>query len=397
MAVPAFGTRAFWDQNALDPADEYVEWLASFDEFAPVLRACCGPTAAVVHVGCGISSLSRDMHDDGCAHHQLATDYSSQCMQQQQVLCGETRPALGNAVMDATRLGLRGRCVDVVVDKCTLDAMFCDDDAESGIPAMADEVRRVLRPRGVWLVLSLNPPREVVPLLRGEGARPPLLVACQVVFCGNGMGYAYTCKLDESAAVLSEAELRSASRGWLGAVHSRRGGLLAMSAADCIALDEQEPSVEGSELRPLLDELLLLPAAAGPAPGGAPGTRSHLESLAVLQLQQLGLAALPEGLGSLGALRTLDCRQNRLQELPAALPRLLPALQRLLLDRNGLEALPAELGALTRLQLLSATHNRLRALPPSWRQLRALKTLRLQGNLLTAEQMAEYVVPGPIT
>ena len=50
-------------------------------------------------------------------------------------------------------------------------------------------------------------------------------------------------------------------------------------------------------------------------------------------------------------------------------------------------ALTAEVSALTRLQLLSATHNRLRA----------LKTLRLQGNLLTAEQMAEYVVPGPIT
>jgi len=83
---PAIGTRAFSEENALRPHDE--ECFAGCAAAAPLLRRCCDaaarrvarcrrrccPTSGTVqHTGCGISSLSQDLFDDGY-QHQLAVD-----------------------------------------------------------------------------------------------------------------------------------------------------------------------------------------------------------------------------------------------------------------------------------------------------------------------------------
>ena len=154
MATPDFGSREFWEANALAPKDEYVEWFAGYAELVHVLRCACSPGSTVLHAGCGISSLSQALYDDGF-RHQLAVDFSEQCMLRQRELCGPSRPEMGNAVMDCTRLGLRPASVDVCIDKGTLDALLCiDERSEEAVEAMAREVRRVVRPDGLWVIIS---------------------------------------------------------------------------------------------------------------------------------------------------------------------------------------------------------------------------------------------------
>ena len=114
MATPDFGSREFWEANALAPKDEYVEWFAGYAELANVLRCACSPGSTVLHAGCGISSLSQALYDDGFLH-QVAVDFSEQCMLKQRELCGPSRPEMGNAVMDCTKLGLRPASVDVCI------------------------------------------------------------------------------------------------------------------------------------------------------------------------------------------------------------------------------------------------------------------------------------------
>ena len=101
-----------------------------------VLRCACSPGSTVLHAGCGISSLSQALYDDGF-RHQLAVDFSEQCMLRQRELSGPSRPEMGNAVMDCTRLGLRPASVDVCIDKGTLDALLCiDERSEEAISAL---------------------------------------------------------------------------------------------------------------------------------------------------------------------------------------------------------------------------------------------------------------------
>ena len=429
---PAFGTRAFWEENALRPREEYKEWFAGYSELAPLLRRCCPTRCTVLHAGCGISSLSQDMYDDGY-RHQLAFDFSEECMRQQQAACA-ARPQVANAVMDCTLLGLRPDCVDCVVDKGTLDALLCVDgddeiDGNTAVASMGREVRRVLRHRGLWVVVSFNVPSEVVPIMHAlRDAQTTVLVACQALFSGNGVLYVYACKLlKERAAAHPEddaprphQDAALAGRGWLRAVHSDRIGLLEMGMDDCCALGRGDGEPDQAELQPLLEDWSLVPAVVLPGQPGQPGTEgdgrlpvdaraapeaaaaaatattaaAHAMTLGggVLQLQERGLGAVRgcvlSVLGARGGLRTLDLRQNRLTALPAELGDL-AALQTLNVDRNALKSLPEALGQLSALHTLTATHNQLHELPSSWRRLRALSVLRLQRNPLEPEQLRE--------
>jgi internalin A len=86
------------------------------------------------------------------------------------------------------------------------------------------------------------------------------------------------------------------------------------------------------------------------------------------------LTALPESLGQLTQLQSLDLSNNQLTALPEWLGQL-TQLQSLNLSFNGLTALPEWLGQLTQLQSLGLSHNRLTALPESLGQLTQLQKL----------------------
>ena len=101
-----------------------------------------------------------------------------------------------------------------------------------------------------------------------------------------------------------------------------------------------------------------------------------------LHLHSMQLTELPESLGQLTQLQSLDVASNRLTELPDWLGQL-TQLQSLDLRDNKLTALPESLGQLTQLQSLDLPENKLTALPESLGQLTQLQSLSLNTNKLT--------------
>lgn len=92
---------------------------------------------------------------------------------------------------------------------------------------------------------------------------------------------------------------------------------------------------------------------------------------------------LPDWLGDLTRLTSLDLHTNRLRALPEWLRRL-EDLRTLHLGHNALEELPGWLGGLHRLTALNLSDNRLTALPAQLSRLTALTTLNLGANRLAA-------------
>lgn len=112
-----------------------------------------------------------------------------------------------------------------------------------------------------------------------------------------------------------------------------------------------------------------------------PDSIGKLHSLLWLSAFNNRLQLLPESIGTLRSLRMLFLRDNRIDFLPASIG-LLGRLEYLQLNRNQLTSLPRSVGKLTKLQFLELADNRLTSVPIEIGKLRALKRLNLQNNRL---------------
>lgn len=54
--------------------------------------------------------------------------------------------------------GIPNGFYDVAIDKGTLDSMFTSEDAEKNIKKALHEIDRILKPDGVYLIISYNNP-----------------------------------------------------------------------------------------------------------------------------------------------------------------------------------------------------------------------------------------------
>lgn len=108
---------------------------------------------------------------------------------------------------------------------------------------------------------------------------------------------------------------------------------------------------------------------------------ARLSGAAELHLGSMQLTVLPESLGQLGQLKTLNLSDNKLTSLPEFLGHL-TQLQSLYLAKNRLASLPDSLGQLMQLHLLSLRSNRFSALPEWLCGLTQLQSLNLRLNPL---------------
>lgn len=103
------------------------------------------------------------------------------------------------------------------------------------------------------------------------------------------------------------------------------------------------------------------------------------DNILELGLYDSGLETLPESIGDLDALETLQVEENALTSLPKSI-RNLSSLKCLWLGGNHLTTLPESIGNLKSLQYLIIDDNHLTTLPESIGNLKSLRTLRLKGN-----------------
>ncbi|MDA7415849.1 DUF1963 domain-containing protein [Xenophilus arseniciresistens] len=119
--------------------------------------------------------------------------------------------------------------------------------------------------------------------------------------------------------------------------------------------------------------------------GQWPETLRAFERLEFLSLQQHWakpgepVAAVPDWLGDLRALRRLYLRSPNIQALPDTLGQL-QALEELSVTYGQLQALPESIGQLSQLRQLTLSGNRLRTLPERIGDLLALTHLNIEGN-----------------
>ncbi|KIP02687.1 hypothetical protein PHLGIDRAFT_32105 [Phlebiopsis gigantea 11061_1 CR5-6] len=162
-----YGTKQYWDKRyTLESDDSTFDWFKKYEDIADLIRELIpDKSARILMLGCGNSTLSEDMYDDGYKNI-VNVDYSGILIEKMRRKHQEVRPGMEWLEMDVRELKFNSESFDVAIDKGTMDAMMTakadvwdpPEEVIENCTQEVNEVLRVLRPDGTFLYLTFGQP-----------------------------------------------------------------------------------------------------------------------------------------------------------------------------------------------------------------------------------------------
>jgi ubiquinone/menaquinone biosynthesis C-methylase UbiE len=153
-SLPEFGLKDYWDKS-YKSKEAPTEWFIPYRTFSSFVHKHCPKNLRVLVVGCGTSSLSFEMYEEGYKSMH-SVDYSSEAIAEMQ----QKYPQLEWSVMDVRHMDFEEASFDTIVDKGALDCLFFLDETNEAVLEMLSEVYRVLRPGGQYIAVTCGHPMQ---------------------------------------------------------------------------------------------------------------------------------------------------------------------------------------------------------------------------------------------
>ena len=167
-AMPDYGNPHFWDERYAARGDgECFDWYQDWTTLGPLIRPyLTDPVSCEILIpGCGNSRLGVELYDQG--YKNITAVDTSDVVISLMADRFKDRDQMEFASMDAKNLaGIPDGTFDVIIDKALLDALLCSDDNIISVNHLVREMHRVLKPGGVYLVVSHGAPDTRVGYLR---------------------------------------------------------------------------------------------------------------------------------------------------------------------------------------------------------------------------------------
>ena len=149
----------FWDQRYEDMKDEtdgHFDWYAGFDKVRGVIEPYIDEARkgdSILILGCGSSRLGPELYEAGY-RSLLNVDISSVVIRQMQDRYAKYEGMHFNIQDVRCMDDLESESFTMVVDKGTMDALFCATSGTEDVKKMCGEVSRVLAPGGRFVVIT---------------------------------------------------------------------------------------------------------------------------------------------------------------------------------------------------------------------------------------------------
>lgn len=190
-----YGSQQYWENRyAKEHTDEWLK--RDYLQWSSVIEESTGGdhSLRILHPGCGNSQLSECMYDAGY-HNIVNTDYVDCVVNQMLAKNKDLRPQMQWMQMDVTAMSFEDASFDIVVEKCLLDCLLCIVGVrEEVIKNYFQEVTRILRPGGRFLLICSSQRPEHIPALVGHG----FSIVEREFPCDTGTHFAYICRKNES-------------------------------------------------------------------------------------------------------------------------------------------------------------------------------------------------------
>ncbi|XP_028060901.1 EEF1A lysine methyltransferase 4 isoform X2 [Camellia sinensis] len=157
----AYGEAWYWDNRYAQEAGPF-DWYQKYPSLSPLLRLYVPSHHRVLVVG---SAFSEGMTDDGYGD-VVNIDISSVVIEAMQKKYSN-HPQLKYIKMDARDMSaFQTGSFDAVIDKGTLDSLLCGSNSQINAARMLEEVGRVLKDKGVYILITYGVPISRLRLLR---------------------------------------------------------------------------------------------------------------------------------------------------------------------------------------------------------------------------------------
>ncbi|RYG97514.1 class I SAM-dependent methyltransferase [archaeon] len=158
-----FKLQEYWERRF--QKEESYEWLTSWKNVRTQILPYIKPTDRILIVGCGNSSFSADIYDEGF-HNITNIDFAESVITRLRELHVLSRPEMSWEVMDMTALAFTDESFDVVLDKAAMDALVVDEgdvwDPDLSVIDVVDKmclgISKVLKSTGIHMQISFAQP-----------------------------------------------------------------------------------------------------------------------------------------------------------------------------------------------------------------------------------------------
>jgi ubiquinone/menaquinone biosynthesis C-methylase UbiE len=155
--MPNYGDPNYWNERYAQCDGSMFDWLEDFSSLKGLLDQFIKPHFKILVIGCGNANFSEDLYDAGY-HHVWNIDISQVVIEQMKKR-NQKREGMHYEIMDACNLKYPDNFFDVAIDKSTIDAILCGDNAFLNTAIMLKEAQRVLREDGgTYIAISYGKP-----------------------------------------------------------------------------------------------------------------------------------------------------------------------------------------------------------------------------------------------
>lgn len=165
----------YWEARYQQDKGTY-DWLLKYENVKPLLLPhLTSSSLQILNLGCGNSSMSEQLWDDGF-HHITNIDYSSEVIRRMSERVGQ-RDGMCWLTMDMRKMDqLNDSSFDLVIDKGSLDAVWTDGGSVwtpsqsvlHDVDLTVSEIIRLLKPGAKFISISFGQPHFRLPHLQRE-------------------------------------------------------------------------------------------------------------------------------------------------------------------------------------------------------------------------------------
>ncbi|GAM16938.1 hypothetical protein SAMD00019534_001130 [Acytostelium subglobosum LB1] len=152
-----YGEQTYWDERYQKNQDPF-DWYQDFSGLKDIFESKMKLTDNILMVGCGNSLLTEQMYEAGYKTI-VNVDISSVVIDQLRIKYKEYE-GLSYVTANIIETPFSDNTFDAVIDKGTFDAIMCGDSLKVNTVSMCEEIYRILKPHGVFILVSYGEPMD---------------------------------------------------------------------------------------------------------------------------------------------------------------------------------------------------------------------------------------------